>query len=163
MRLVIILVTLIPVMASAQKTFDGVYANGKTGVGNWFDDNSSIGLSVEGGLTRNKNLYTVSYLRMEEIEHREVVNSVDLTLGRFVRNRGLIFHYQAGLGVVWGKNERGVDEPFTTVGLPLKTGIKFVPPNFFSFGLDLQANVNTERSLYLVMFTIGIWPRPAQE
>lgn len=158
MRLAIIIFILLPLTGVAQETFHGFYANAKAGIGNWFEDDPNVGLSFELGLLRNRNLYATSYLRTEEIDDREVINSIDLTLGRFVKNNGLIFHYQAGLGVVWGKNERGMDEPFTTIGLPLKTGIKLVPPNFFSIGLDLQANLNPERSFYLIMFTIGVWP-----
>lgn len=157
------LLILLPLTGTAQEKFHGFYANAKAGVGNWFGDDVGVGLCFEGGLVRDNKLYTASYLRTEEIEYREVINSVDLTLGRFMKKNGLIFHYQAGVGVVWGKNERGVDEPFTTLGLPLKTGIKFVPSNFFSIGLDLQANLNAERSLYLIMFTIGVWPHQSAE
>ncbi len=158
MRVAIILFIIFPVTAPAQETFQGFYANGKAGIGNWFEDDINVGLSFEGGLIRNRNMYTASYLRTEEIDDREVTNSIDLTLGRFAKNKGLIFHYQAGIGVVWGKNEYGIDEPFATLGLPLKTGIKLVPPNFFSIGLDLQANLNAKRSFYLIMVTIGVWP-----
>lgn len=158
MRVIIVLLILLPFTGTAQEKFHGFYANAKAGVGNWLADDAGVGLSLEGGLVRDKNLFTLSYLRTEEIEERELIHSIDLTLGRYLRKKGLIFHYQAGLGVVWGKNERGEDDPFTTVGVPLKTGVKLVPSNFFSLGLDLQANVNAERSLYQLMFTIGVWP-----
>lgn len=154
----VMLFILLPLTGTAQEKFHGFYANAKTGVGNWFGDDAGVGLAFEGGLVSDNKLYSASYLRTEEIEDREVINCIDLTLGRFIQKNGVIFHYQAGLGVVWGKNERGVDEPFTTIGLPLKTGVKVVPSNFFSIGLDLQANLNAERSLYLIMFTIGVWP-----
>jgi hypothetical protein len=158
MRVALVLLIFLPLTVAAQETIHGFYANAKVGVGNWLNDNSGIGLSFEGGLLRNKTMYTASYLRSEEIENREVINCIDLTIGRFARSKGLIFHYQAGLGMLWGKQEHGDDEPFVAVGLPVKTGIKFVPPNFFSIGVDLQANLNTKRSLYLVMFTVGVWP-----
>lgn len=159
MRLVLLSLILIPVTAVAQDKLHGFYANGKAGAGNAFAEDASFGLSFEAGYVRNKNLYTAAYLRSEEFDNREVIHCFDLTLGKFIQIRSLIYHYQAGLGAVWGKNERGIDEPFTTIGLPLKTGVKFVPPNFFSIGLDLQANINAEKSMYFAMFTIGIWPR----
>lgn len=153
----ILLFILLPLTVAAQETFHG-YANVKAGIGNWLDDNSSIGLSFEGGLIRGENLYSFSYLRTEQILGREIINSIDLSFGRFTRKNKLVFHYQAGLGPVWSSKEAGSDENFFTVGLPFKTGIKFVPPNFFSLGLDLQANLNTEKSFYLVMLTLGVWP-----
>ena len=159
MRLIVLLLLLIPPAATAQQKIHGFFANGKAGIGNWADD-ASLGVAFEGGFLQQKNMYAISALRAEEIDSREVIHALDLSYGRFIQRKRFVFHYQAGLGVVWGKNESGKDEAFTTVGLPLKAGIKFVPANFFSIGIDFQANINSEQSLYLAMFTFGIWPQP---
>ena len=80
------------------------------------------------------------------------------------------FQYQAGIGMFWGtlRTDEYDDENSTlltnayftkevsTVGFPLKIGGRYIPFEFLSIGIDLQANLNFQKSIIVPMLSIEI-------
>jgi hypothetical protein len=47
-------------------------------------------------------------------------------------------------------------EKFLTAGLAMKVGLKIIPLDFLSVGLDLQTNINPKSTVFMPMLSIGI-------
>lgn len=131
-----------------------------------------------------KNVYSGQYIHSSESllfassGPKETRDEIGVMLGRYFGEGYLRFECQFGLGLVWGIN-RGeqIDnygsgyqyeiEKFTTIGIPLKLGFKFIPAKFISIGLDLQSNINLESSYFTIFLGLEfgilrnqIKPRP---
>lgn len=187
MRLLIIISVLIIIISNsiwAQTKIEKYSFNPKIGVSYnvatkpWF----TYGLAFN--VIGKKNLYSTYYKHNAEMEMfgskdpKETLNDFGIMLGRYIGERYFRFEYQFGLSVFWGVN-RGEQtyshgyvyqyesENYSTIGLPLKLGIKVVPFKFMSIGLDFQANINFESSIFMALLSLEfgllrneIEPRP---
>ncbi len=84
------------------------------------------------------------------------------------RNEKFRFQYQAGIGMFWGTlrtdeydkvnstllTNAYFTKEVSTVGFPLKIGGRYIPFEFLSIGIDLQANLNFEKSIIIPMLSI---------
>ena len=49
-----------------------------------------------------------------------------------------------------------IEDPYTAIGLALKIGLKIVPVDYLGIGVDLHANINAERSVFMPMISLGV-------
>ena len=92
--------------------------------------------------------------------------------GKYIdtQNEKFRFQYQGGIGIFWGTlrtneydeensgllNNVYYTDEVSAVGFPLKIGGRYIPFNFLSIGIDLQANLNFKKSLFRPMLSIEI-------
>lgn len=127
---------------------------------------------VETSIFNKNNLYTLGYYYGEDYElwtnPTEEYNQFSLLYGKFLNEGKFRLQAQAGLGLFWGiKRTDELDranstilsnayypKKFTTIGLPLKLGVHYVPWYIFSIGIELQANINLEKSIVRPMLSL---------
>lgn len=159
MRFIIFLI-LIHTDSFAQRKIDGYFGIYKVGL---YGSGGLKGMisSFEAGVLKNNTALGIAYVRTSEIFGQDNSDALDVTIGRFRKeNSFMFFHAQAGIGALWIR-EWNIDaekiDSFFTVGVPLKAGVKFIPPKFLSIGIDLQANINSQKSMYMILLTLGVW------
>ena len=102
----------------------------------------------------------------------EKYNQLNFLFGGYADNKNekFRFQYQAGIGMYWGTLRTDeydyehstflTDAYFTkevsTVGFPLKVGGRYIPFEFLSIGIDLQANLNFQKSILIPMLSLKI-------
>ena len=122
-------------------------------------------------------LYTIGYYYGEDYEFlgdkpTEKYNQLNLLFGKYIdtQNEKFRFQYQGGIGIFWGTlrtneydeensgllNNVYYTDEVSAVGFPLKIGGRYIPFNFLSIGIDLQANLNFKKSLFRPMLSIEI-------
>lgn len=133
----------------------------KVGFYNWGDGGLAAGME----LSYNKNtlVYTLDYLHLTEVNTGffspfpvEYYNQIGFMIGKHF-GQGLVqFHLQGGVGPFWGlkrtyKIEERLygNEKFFTGGLVAKTGFTINPFHFLGLGLDIQVNLNPEKTVYV--------------
>jgi hypothetical protein len=89
-------------------------------------------------------------------------------VGKYNEQGNFRFQYQAGLGLMWGLkrsesiaatslfNTEFESENFTTIGFIPKLSIQIIPFSFLSLGIDFQANINKENSVFMPLISVGI-------
>ena len=123
------------------------------------------------------SLFSVGYYYGEDYEFigdtpTEKYNQLNLLFGKYTdsKNEKFRFQYQGGIGMFWGiKRTDELDttnsniltnhyftEKFSTVGFPLKIGGRYIPFKFLSMGIDLQANLNFQKSIFRPMLSLEI-------
>jgi hypothetical protein len=122
-------------------------------------------------------IYSVGYYYGEDYEFlgdgpKEKYNQINLLFGKYIdlKNKKFRFQYQGGIGMIWGiKRTDELDttnsniltnyyftEKFSTIGIPLKIGGRYIPFKFLSIGIDLQANINSTRTILRPMLSFEI-------
>lgn len=122
-------------------------------------------------------LCSVGYYYGEDYEFigdmpTEKYNQLNLLYGKYLdtKNNKFRFQYQAGIGMFWGTlRTKELDKTSTgfltnkyytkkvsTVGFPLKVGGRYIPFKFLSIGIDLQANLNLQKSIFRPMLSLEI-------
>lgn len=102
----------------------------------------------------------------------EKYNQLNLLFGKYAdtKNKKFRFQYQAGIGMFWGSlrtdefdaenssllNNAYFTKEVSTVGFPLKIGGRYIPFEYLSIGIDLQANLNFQKSIITPMLSIEI-------
>ena len=140
-----------------------------------FSDFYSEGLEVN-AFSRSY-LYTIGYYYGEDYGFMgdtptEKYNQFNLLFGKYIdtKNEKFRFQYQGGIGVFWGTlrtdeyNEQNSSiltnayftQEVSSISFPLKIGVRYIPFNFLSIGIDLQANLNFQKSIFRPMLSIGI-------
>ncbi len=123
------------------------------------------------------SIFSVGYYYGEDYEFlgdtpTEKYNQINLLFGKYIdtKNKKFRFQYQGGIGMFWGTlrtNEldktdtnwltnRYYTKEISTVGFPLKIGGRYIPFKFLSIGIDLQANMNFQKSIFRPMLSIEI-------
>ena len=86
-------------------------------------------------------------------------------IGRYFGERYLRIECLFGIGLVWGekKGEKTYHAvhayqyeviPYTTVGIPLQLGFKFLPTKSISLGFDMHVNLNLDESFFSLLFSV---------
>lgn len=122
-------------------------------------------------------LYSVGYYSGEEWRilgdsPTEKYNQINLLFGKYVdsKNEKFRFQYQSGIGIFWGtlrtdkfdaENSNILTNAYftkeiSTIGFPLKIGGRYIPFKFLSVGIDLQANLNFQKSIFRPMLSVEI-------
>ena len=154
---------------------DGFSINPKVG---FYQPNSNNEGGIIGGVAlnvfKNKFLYSADYYRFEELvlfkSPTEHFNQVGLMVGKQTNDGIFRLQYQAGLGLMWGlerteimvENSSGFlttqfeSKDFMAVGFTPKIGFKIIPFSFLSIGIDFQANVNLENTVFMSLISVEI-------
>lgn len=124
-----------------------------------------------------KYIYSIGYNKEDEgtlfgNSPSEQYNQLNLLFGKYKdsKNDKFRFQYQGGIGRFWGTirtNEYDAQnstlltnayftKQVSTVGLPIKIGGRYIPFNFLSIGIDMQANLNSEKSIISTVLSIEI-------
>lgn len=122
-------------------------------------------------------VYTIGYYYGEDYEFfddtsNENYNQLNLLFGKYIdlQRQNFRIRYQAGIGFLWGalrtneldKENSGLihdayfTEEFSTIGFPAKIGGRYVPFDFLSIGVDIQVNLNSEKSIFRPMLSLDI-------
>lgn len=154
---------------------DGFSINPKLGIFNWGAYDAGFNGGFELNVFKNKFIYSADYYRFEELvlftpSPAQYYNQIGIMMGQFVGEELFRFQYQAGIAPIWGIKRTGLIQEgtgllstdyydyknFSTVGLVAKLGFKIYPAPYFSIGIDLQANINLENTVYMPMISIEI-------
>lgn len=147
----------IPVFSQTQTT--GFSVNPKTGIYRAKIEAGAV-FGVETNYLRNGWMFSADFYQFHEIHlfssDEEIFRQVGIMAGKYYGDRLFRVQLQGGLAPIWEIGPRDSSEPekFSTVGLALKTGFKFIPVHFLSIGLDLQGNLNPKKSLFMPLVSI---------
>lgn len=127
------------------------------------------------GASGNLNIYSKKYIYSAEYTYIDVFDlsspneyshQANLLFGKYHENQSEKFRvfYQAGLGVIWGVRECSLPDyddvhypdKFTTIGIPARAGVRYIPFKFVAVGFDVGGNLNLKKPIGSVMFTIEI-------
>ena len=124
-----------------------------------------------------KYLYSIGFYKDNDAmlfgdKPYERYNQLNLLFGKYAdtKNGKFRFQYQAGIGKFWGTIRTDEYDPensnllsnayytkeVSTVGFPLKIGGRYIPFEFFSIGIDLQGNLNFQKSIITPMLSVEI-------
>lgn len=127
--------------------------------------------------SKSNLLYTIGYYYGEDYEFlgdtpTEKYHQLNLLFGKYIdtKNEKFRFQYQGGIGIFRGTlrtdkfdeensnilNNAYFTKKISTIGFPLKIGGRYIPFNFLSIGIDLQANLNFQKSIIRPMFSLEI-------
>lgn len=120
-------------------------------------------------------IYSIGYYYGEDYEFlgdapTERYKQLNFLFGKYIGDKKFRFQYQTGIGMFWGiKRTDELDlensnilsnyyytEKFSTIGIPIKIGGRYIPFKFLSIGIDLQANLNLSQTILRPMFSIEI-------
>ena len=83
---------------------------------------------------------------------------VFLTAGRYFGEKLLRFYAKGGVGLSSGntlsRDWKKKQEPYFTVGVPVKFGFKFLSFENFSLGIDVQAYLSYKNSLGMILLSV---------
>jgi hypothetical protein len=131
-----------------------------------------FGLGIYGGAgleifrLRNQIMYGVDYYHTEEFfffgDTDERYNQLDFLVGKYHDRKKFRFHYLAGIGILKGfrtvlsinPNSWGRIDHISTIGIPVKAGVKLLPSKSFGIGIEFQANLNAEKCFGMTVFSI---------
>jgi len=154
--------------------FDGYAINPK--IGFYLTSMQEGGFTYGGEVNYYKNKFLISadYYRIDEFVLFEApagkYNHLGIMIGSYSDRGKFRFQYQAGLGLLWGSartNEILDDETyflstiykskdFLSVGFTPKLGFKIMDISYFRVGIDLQANINFEKSVFLPFLSVEV-------
>ena len=155
----------------SQGKFIGFALNPKLGAyGSFSDGLPGTNLGVEFSLLVNRLTFGLDYQhsKFKWIANTtwDSFNQFDLLLGRnfdiYNKDSNLFllrFQIEAGLGSVKGtinKSKSYSPQNISTLGFPVKLGIKHLFSNSISFGVDLQANLNSQYPIYMIMASLEL-------
>lgn len=149
----------IPVFSQGQAT--GFSVNPKSGIYRAKLEAGAV-FGVETNYLRNGWMFSADFFQFHEIHlfssDEEIFRQVGIMAGKYYGDRLFRVQLQGGIAPIWVTGPRDSSEPekFSTVGLVLKTGFKFIPLHFLSIGLDLQSNLNPKKSLVMPLVSIEI-------
>jgi hypothetical protein len=134
-------------------------------------DGVSAGLEVD--YFKNRLLFSIDYHYSEEFV---ILNSsvprqfqqIALSIGKYYRHRHFDYFFEIGFagikgtkrGEYIGQNGHLLGDAvydgikYYTIGVPLKTGFRYVPRKKFGIGLDLLGNFNREETMGALMIVI---------
>ncbi|HBC77648.1 MAG TPA: hypothetical protein DCZ51_03405 [Bacteroidales bacterium] len=148
-------------LINGQTKFNGFAINPKFGLYGSFCGGlpGSVG-GMELNVLRNKWMFSLDYFHSKFTfigDKEELLDQFDFLFGRYFGNESwnIRFQIQGGVGTLKGitYNE---SEHISTIGLPLKLGLKWLPTSSLGVGVDLQAKLNSKYSIYMIMASIEI-------
>lgn len=145
--------------AFSQSQFTGYSINLKPGVFIGLNNNNGAVLGVETNYLTNGWIFSLDFFQFHEIQiiggEEDIFRQAGVMAGKYYGDRLFRIQLQGGIASIWeigGGGPSGTN--FSTMGLVLKTGFKFIPLRFFSIGLDLQSNLNSEKPLLMPLVSI---------
>jgi hypothetical protein len=147
----------IPLLLQGQKP--GFAINPKAGIYTAKDEKGGA-VGVEFNYMKNGWIFSGDFFHFQEIRllapDNELFRQFGLMAGKYYGDRYFRVQLQGGIASLWETGYRESTEPerVSTVGLVLKTGLKYMPLHFMSIGLDLQGNINPEKPLVIPFLSI---------
>ena len=158
------------------KKIDGFGINPKIGPSFSLTDGGDYWGSVMGlevNILKNKFIYSIDYLGHQKIgtlilSSMPSQNQFSAMMGKYKGEGNFRIQYQAGINVFWGQfPSSGGTQPwigigggsrssFSTIGAVSKIGLKCISSKNASIGIDLQMNLNAEKTLIMPLFSIEI-------
>lgn len=132
---------------------------------------------IEVNVFSKSYLYSIGYYYGEDYEFlgdtpTEKYNQLNVLFGKYIdsKNEKFRFQYQGGIGLFWGilrtdeldisdtnwLTNRYFTKKVSTIGLPIKIGGRYILFNYLSIGVDLQGNLNFQKSIIRPMLTFEI-------
>ena len=132
---------------------------------------------IEVNAFSNSHLYSIGYYYGEDYEFLEDLptekyNQLNVLFGKYInsKNKKLRFQYQGGVGLFWATlrtdelderdkswlTDRYITKKVSTIGFPIKIGGRYILFSFLSIGIDLQCNLNFQKSIIRPMLTFEI-------
>jgi hypothetical protein len=148
-------ITSVPAFPQSHPT--GFAINPKIGIFFGSDYINGIVLGSEFNYLTNGWIFSVDGYVISEVKllqgGEKAFLQVGFMAGQYYGDGLFRMQVQGGIAPI----RRLTENPFSTLGLVLKTGFKIVPARFFSIGLDLQGNINSKKSLImpLISFEFG--------
>ena len=140
-------------------------------------DNSDGGVTagLELDVYKGNTLYSIDYFIFGEFTIMnpipgDALNQIGLMIGTFTDNKFFRIQYQGGFAAFFGKKysesisgEPGTssyryyeEDVFFTPGLAAKLGLKLVPFNFLSVGIDFQTNLNLKQPVFFSCLSLEV-------
>ena len=159
---------------TSNSKIDGLSINPKFGLYKSFGGKEGFTGGAELNVLKHKFLYGANYYRFKELvlfeSFTEYFNQFGLLVGKYNDNGIFRLQYQAGLGLLWGMKRTEIiikDPPgffntefeskdFIALGFTPKIGFKIIPFSFLSIGIDLEANINLENSVFTPLISVEI-------
>jgi hypothetical protein len=137
-----------------------LYINPKAGIYRYDDGEVGFAWMLEAGKIKKRSMFSLSYMRGYQLFGNQLTKSFDVLYGRIIDEGKFRFECAAGLGTIWNEYKRPevaqAKHYFQTIGIPLKLGMKVFADDFFTIGLDLQANINAERVTSMPMISLEL-------
>ncbi len=130
-----------------------------------------VGLEID--ILSNNYVFSLDDVYYEEfaifITPYERCNYLSLLVGKYIGHKYFRFQYQTGISVVWGIERTNLDytdcagwfciyhynsKNIFTLGLPLELGFKFIPWRYIAIGVDIESNLNFDKSFILPMLSL---------
>jgi len=175
-RLIIIIIYFLLQTATihCQQLIDKYSISGK-GTIDYLSDFYSEGVDINA--FSKSFIYSIGYYYGEDYgvlgdKPTEKYNQLNLLCGKYLdsENELFRFQYQGGIGIFWGilrtdeldrsdtslLTNRYFTKEVTTIGFPIKIGGRYIPFKFLSIGLDLQANLNFQKSILRPLLSLEL-------
>jgi hypothetical protein len=143
----------------SQNAKPGFAVNPKTGIFLWPNHENGGVFGVEANYLHKGWIFSVDFFQFQEINllssDEDMFRQVGIMAGKYYGDRLFRIQLQGGFAPTWQIGAPDESDPhFSTVGLVLKTGFKFIPLHFFSIGIDLQGNLNSKKPLFMPLVSI---------
>lgn len=149
----------IPVFS--QNQIAGFSVNIKPGLYMANDEKGAV-IGIETNYRSNGWLFSADFCQLQEVKllssDEDLFRQIGIMAGKYYGDRLFRVQLQGGVASIWeiGAPMDSEPENFSTVGLILKTGFKFIPLHFLSIGLDLQSNINPKKPLIMPLVSIEV-------
>lgn len=159
------LLTCVPL--NGQDEFKGWAVNPKAGLclGTDFE---GVGAGLEFSLITNRKLWSFDVYLGEDFnllgDNTTKFRQIEILFGQYIGTQSVRLQYQGGLAPTWGvrdsyykdTGEYFEDEPYLTLGLTGKIGLKLLLSHSVSLGVDLQGNLNLKNPMFFPSISIEI-------
>jgi hypothetical protein len=145
----------------SQSQFTGFAVNPKTGIFLWPNHENGGVWGAEANYLHKGWIFSLDFFQFQEINllssDEDMFRQVGIMAGKYYGDRLFRVQLQGGIASIWEIGAPDESDPhFSTFGLVLKTGFKFIPLHFFSIGIDLQSNFNSQKPLVMPLVSIEI-------
>jgi hypothetical protein len=143
----------------SQNAAIGFAVNPKAGIFLWPDHENGGVFGIEANYLRKGWIFSLDFFQFQEINllssDEDMFRQVGIMAGKYYGDGLFRVQLQGGFAPTWQIGAPDESDPhFSTVGLVLKTGFKFIPLHFFSIGIDLQGNLNSKKPLFMPLVSI---------
>jgi hypothetical protein len=143
----------------SQSQFTGFAVNPKTGIFLWPNHENGGVFGFEAYYLHKGWIFSLDFFQFQEINllssDEDMFRQVGIMAGKYYGDGLFRVQLQGGFAPTWQIGAPDESDPhFSTVGLVLKTGFKFIPLHFFSIGIDLQGNLNSKKPLFMPLVSI---------
>tara|TARA_B100001939_G_scaffold199741_1_gene171692 strand:+ start:874 stop:1419 length:546 start_codon:yes stop_codon:yes gene_type:complete len=145
---------------------DGFGINPKIGPSFSLNYGGGSVMGLEVNILKNKFIYSIDYLGHNKFGtligfNDPSQNQLSIMMGKYKGEKQFRIQYQAGINVFWGQFSSssgtqpwigiggGSRTSFSTIGVASKIGFKGISSKNVSIGIDLQMNLNAEKTLIM--------------